>query len=337
MSSEKLKGQFGESGSSVLESFNELGLDVGEFANHMFANYKYTIGDIKVDGDTATADVSVTNVDIQKVFQKVFDDIANDQEWAKEVLRASAANDRDEAIAKTTQTLVDKFYQAIDNSKDQTTTDVTIHLTKTGNEWTIDTNDQEGLLAAMLGGTNLKPIEQDLTTMALNAGMTVAFNTLANLDDATINALLSNVADPDFQRLQQAGANVTELLKHAFARIEFKANSTTFVNENEALVDTTISNADLGKAMESVQNSLQTDPELAGRVANLAAANDESGVYRLLVEQLIKQIDETADKVTTNVQIKFRRDESGKWTIDETSQKQIEAGMLGGYNAPVAS
>ena len=337
MSSEKLKGQFGESGSSVLESFNELSPDASEFANHMFANYKYNIGDIKVNGNTATVDVSITNVDIEKVFQKVFDDIANDREWLKSVLHATSVSNQDEAIAKVTKALVDKFFQTMDNSKDLTTTNVTAHLTKTINEWTIDANDQEALLAAMLGGTDLKSIEQDLMTMSLDAGTTVAFNTLANLDDETLNILLGGTANAGIQRMQQAGVNVNDLFKHVFARMECQTNDATFVNENEALVNTTISNVDLSKAMESAQNSLQADPEVSGRAAGLVAANDEDGIYRLFVEQIIKKIDETEDRVTSNVQIKFQRDESGKWTIDDTSQEQLALGMLGGYNVPAAS
>ena len=337
MNSEKLKGQFGEAGSSVLENFNELDLDTGEFASHMFANYKYNIGDVKVNGNTATADVSITNVDIEKVFQKVFDNITNDQEWIKSILHAASMSNQDEAIAKVTMALVDKFYQTMDNSKDLTTTNVTAHLTKTNNEWTIDANDQEALLAAMLGGTDIKSIKQDLMTMSLDAGTTVAFNTLANLDDETLNILMGSVANAGIQQMQQAGVNVNDLFRHVFARMECQTNSTTFVNENEALVNTTITNVDLGKAMESAQNSLQADPEASGRAASLAAANDENGIVKLFVELIIKKIDETEDKVSSNVQIKFHRDESGNWTIDDTSKEQLAIGMLGGYNAPVAS
>lgn len=333
ISPEKLEGQFGNSGSSVLENFEELGLDFSEFASHMFANYDYTIGDITVDGNTATADVSITNINIKNAFQKVFDDLTDDQEWSKTILQTYAGN-QDETTAEFTKAIITKFSQTIDGSKDLTTTDMTIHLTKANNEWTIDESDEETLLAAMFGGTDMKAIEQDLMKMGLSAGMTVGFNALKNPDDETINALLGAVEDADIQRLRQAGVDVNNLFKHAFARMEYKANDVTFVSDDEAVVDASISNVDFGKAMESAQNDLQNDPELSSRIADLAAANDENGIYRLFFDQIIKKLDESNDMVTSNVKIKFHQDENGKWAIDDTSQEQLAAGMLGGYSGP---
>ncbi|MBQ6394830.1 MAG: hypothetical protein IJH87_00580 [Atopobiaceae bacterium] len=66
ISGDDLKEALGETG-DLLES---VGISADELWGAMFGNLTYSIDNIKVDGDKATADITVTNVDITSVVKQ---------------------------------------------------------------------------------------------------------------------------------------------------------------------------------------------------------------------------------------------------------------------------
>ena len=147
-SEEKLKPWVEESGVD-LSSLDEYGIDFYEFVGHLFAHFDYTINDVKVDGDKATASLTLTNADVTSVIEQATADITGNIDQYTDML---TAEDGQEQFMKV---YFDKIYEILDSTDKTVTTDADLTLTKKDGQWEVDDSSKEQVVSAMFGGINL--------------------------------------------------------------------------------------------------------------------------------------------------------------------------------------
>ena len=111
--------------SSVGNSLDQLGIDGNAIMTAWLSDFDYSIKDVKIDGDTADAQVSITN-------KSIMDSLGEWQtETINELSSKTAISDDDYKAAGQ------KLIQKIENSTPKTQ-DATFTFTKSGNTWTLD-------------------------------------------------------------------------------------------------------------------------------------------------------------------------------------------------------
>ncbi|MBP3884020.1 MAG: hypothetical protein J6D54_03655 [Olsenella sp.] len=147
---ESLSKVIGENDSSI-EEIKSYGVDPYEFLAHCFKSFDYKIGDIKVsNGNEATANVSVTNVDISKAMQKT-SERADSADGTAKLAEVYAAEGQNGALRQ----FFTWFYECIDAETSTVTTDVSIKATKTSDgKWELDDSSLDALVSAAYGGAD---------------------------------------------------------------------------------------------------------------------------------------------------------------------------------------
>jgi hypothetical protein len=134
---------------SLESSFSQLdtyGLKADDLLHYMFLDYDYKVGDIKVDGDKATAKVTLTSKDFASAAQELTEYFQS-TEGVKEITDAYANGDQ-KAMYKV---IFDKFFELIE-AADTTTNDVTLNLTKDGDTWSVTDESNTDLVNALFSG-----------------------------------------------------------------------------------------------------------------------------------------------------------------------------------------
>ncbi|MDO4403635.1 MAG: hypothetical protein Q4C09_01235 [Atopobiaceae bacterium] len=144
-SQESLKELVEESDTDLSELEN-YGIDIYEFIGHCLKRFDYTINSVTVDGDTAKAELTVTNVDINTAVEEAGNEISSDMESYSELLQG------DDGMKAFMQVYFQKVYEKIDASDKMITTDVTLNLTKKDGKWDVDEESVDALVSGMYGG-----------------------------------------------------------------------------------------------------------------------------------------------------------------------------------------
>lgn len=142
---EKLQKVIDENDSEFSE-LREYGLDVYDFMINCLAKFDYSLGDVTVTGDTAVAQVSVSNVDLTEVINTVSEEMTADAASYSDLLTA------EDGLTQFMQLYFQKIYDKIGETEDVITTDVTLNLTKSNNEWEVDDESINSLVSGMFGG-----------------------------------------------------------------------------------------------------------------------------------------------------------------------------------------
>ena len=128
--------------SSAGEDLDQLGIAADEFAAAYLDGFGYEIGDITVDGDTATAELTITiksYTDIMTTFQNDFYD------WAYSV-DPNTLSSQDEIYKQAGQMLLDAT-----NSAEPTSTTVEVNYTKNSDgDWEMDSSSEMELSSVVL-------------------------------------------------------------------------------------------------------------------------------------------------------------------------------------------
>ena len=144
---ETLAPYMGELDSAQISQLESYGIDIYEFLGHVLKKFDYTIGDITVDGDKATADISVTNIDASSIMNEAIDKAKSDPEVIAAMQKIAESGDQAEIM----KYLMSYVYDALDAATETTTTDTQITLTKNGNTWEVDEESMSDLLVGMYG------------------------------------------------------------------------------------------------------------------------------------------------------------------------------------------
>ena len=134
--------------SGTMAQLDAYGIDIVEFLQHALGKFDYEIGDIKVNGDKATAAIKVTNVDVSGVMNKAMQDIQTDPAIAAQVQDIVANGGTQKDAMKV---VFGYLYDALDAATETVTTDTEITLTKTGNTWDVDQDSMSDMLTGIYG------------------------------------------------------------------------------------------------------------------------------------------------------------------------------------------
>ena len=123
------------------DEFTTYGIDPTEFMSSYLAGFDYSIGDISVDGDTATATVTLTCKSFsayeESLTAKSSDAVQNND------LASMSEDEINKLIGKI-------MVEALNEVEPATTEPITLEYTKEGNVWTPTAASEEALTNAML-------------------------------------------------------------------------------------------------------------------------------------------------------------------------------------------
>lgn len=130
-----------EATSGAGSTFETMGIDSAELVKSWIDGFGYTIGEITVDGDKATAEMNITSKQLGSImmdWQASFQEDAISQGFTS----------MDEIYAYAGQTIMEEI-----NGASPIETAVTVELTKDGNNWVFDQSsaNQTALMDAMIG------------------------------------------------------------------------------------------------------------------------------------------------------------------------------------------
>lgn len=130
-----------EATSGAGSTFETMGIDSAELVKSWIDGFGYTIGEITVDGDKATAEMNITSKQLGPImmdWQASFQEDAISQGFTS----------MDEIYAYAGQTIMEEI-----NGASPIETAVTVELTKDGNNWVFDQSsaNQTALMDAMIG------------------------------------------------------------------------------------------------------------------------------------------------------------------------------------------
>lgn len=131
-----------------LEELEAAGVDLYEFLGHAFRGFDYEIGDINVDGDTATANVKLTNIDVRAATADVLERTKSDKDVAAKVEELAESGDQ----AKIMQYVFSLMYDAMDAQTDTVDTELELKLVKENNVWNLDSQSVSDMLSGLYGG-----------------------------------------------------------------------------------------------------------------------------------------------------------------------------------------
>ena len=148
---ENLAPYIGELDSAQAQQLEAYGLDIYEFFGHAFRHFDYQLGDITIDGDKATVDVKIENIDVSKVARNVIDKVQNDESVAAEVQKITQSGKQEDVM----KFIFSMIYEELDATTETVTNDTQLTLSKTGNEWRIDEDSFFALVDSIYGGLNI--------------------------------------------------------------------------------------------------------------------------------------------------------------------------------------
>lgn len=132
-----------------LSTLEEYDIDIYEFLGHSFKHFDYTINDVTVDGDTASANLTLTNTDLGAVVKETTTEITENIDDYADVLNGE--NGRKEFM----KIFFNKIYEKLDASEETVSTDATLQLNKVDGEWEVDDSSMDAVVSAMYGGLEL--------------------------------------------------------------------------------------------------------------------------------------------------------------------------------------
>ncbi|MGI6755312.1 MAG: hypothetical protein ACOX4F_04795 [Atopobiaceae bacterium] len=138
-------------------SFEELesyGIDIYEFLGTCFKKLDYSIDSVDIDGDTAVAHLSITNVDISAAMNKAGEDFTA---WmaTDEGMSALAATEESGSYTEIYQKVFEFFYQEVDQETDTVTTQVDFEFTKEDGAWNPSESSINEFVSALYGGLDI--------------------------------------------------------------------------------------------------------------------------------------------------------------------------------------
>lgn len=146
---ESLEPYVGQLSSSDLKGLETYGIDIYEFLGHCFSKFDYSVGKVSASGDTATAELSLTNVDVQSAVKATSDEFQSSD--MRDELAQIYTDGGETALI---QKFFEMFYSKLDETTETVSNDVTVKLTKSNGSWTIDDASLNDLVSAAYGGAD---------------------------------------------------------------------------------------------------------------------------------------------------------------------------------------
>ena len=138
-----------EDSSIDTSELDQYGIDLYEFMGHSFAKFDYKINDVKVDGDTAKAELTVTNVDLGSVIETVTNEITSHPEEYADIIYG------EDGQREFMKLFFDKIYEELDKSEETVSSDVTLEFEKSDGEWKVVDSSISNVVSGMFGGLQI--------------------------------------------------------------------------------------------------------------------------------------------------------------------------------------
>ncbi|WP_077598063.1 hypothetical protein [Olsenella urininfantis] len=142
-----------ETGETFGKEFDKYGIDGYEFLEHCFARFDYEVGKVEVQGDKATVELTLTNVNFNDAIKAAQDELLSDDN--AEQLAALYAEGGEKAIV---QKYVETFYAKMDGITETASTPATMTLSKKDGSWEVDDASLEGVISAAYGGADFSDV-----------------------------------------------------------------------------------------------------------------------------------------------------------------------------------
>ena len=134
------------SGGEAAQS-NDSSFDIYELIGHALRGFSYSIDSIEVRGNAANANITITHIDTTEAMQQAANS-AQQPDSLQEI--ADLYNSEDPAMhSELGKQLVQRLYRSLDASQTMKSDKVTLTLTKSGNEWTVDESSVSRLVDAL--------------------------------------------------------------------------------------------------------------------------------------------------------------------------------------------
>lgn len=134
------------SGGEAAQS-NDSSFDACELIGHALRGFSYSIDSIEVRGNAANANMTITHIDTTEAMQQAANS-AQQPDSLQEI--ADLYNSEDPAMhSELGKQLVQRLYRSLDASQTMKSDKVTLTLTKSGNEWTVDKSSVSRLVDAL--------------------------------------------------------------------------------------------------------------------------------------------------------------------------------------------
>ena len=146
--SEASKAVLGDIEDADLSQFEEFGVAPYDFLARCFSRAEYTVDAINIEGDTATAELTITNVDLTAAMEAA----------AGEDLDAFLATDEGAAMIAAGDVtalypkLMELFYARIDSSETMVSNPATLDFNKVDGQWVASDADIDQFVSALYGG-----------------------------------------------------------------------------------------------------------------------------------------------------------------------------------------
>ena len=131
--------------SAAQEQLKESGIDFYEFLAHALKHFDYKINEVKVEGNTATVKLDITNTNIRKAMAAARSDVSNMND--EESMQLYQNGDTNALIKK----LMESLYKHLDESTDLVTTSVELKMNKENGTWTADEGSLNEFVGAVYG------------------------------------------------------------------------------------------------------------------------------------------------------------------------------------------
>lgn len=136
------------------EMLDSYGIDIYEFLGHAFKHFDYSIGEIKVNGDKATVDITAKNANLDSAIEVASQKF--EEEVTQDEIISLYSDGGEKAVMQKFFTYA---YQALDDSTDIKETSATLDFTKTDGEWEVDDSSMEDFLSTVYGGADFSGME----------------------------------------------------------------------------------------------------------------------------------------------------------------------------------
>ena len=131
--------------SAAQEQLKESGIDFYEFLGHALKHFDYRINEVKVEGNTATVKLDITNANIKNAMAAARSEVGSMSR--EESMQLYQDGGMDALIKK----LMESLYKHLDESTDLVTTSVELKMNKENGTWQVDEGSLNEFVGAVYG------------------------------------------------------------------------------------------------------------------------------------------------------------------------------------------
>lgn len=311
---------------SVMEEAERFDVDVYELTGHLLKNFDYEIHDVSINGNSGSANLTITHIDPQSATDATFDAIKDDTKFNNEILKKAVKGDANGVYTSIT----DKFYDIIDTTDDITTTDLNVELIKKDAKWNVTDESIQDFISNIYEHFDMKKFETKADEAMVRFNLTTVLDAYKNVDKEILSMFIDTADDSGLNQLEANGLDIYEYLGHIFKHFDYEVGDIT-VNGNKATASVTLTNVNFQNIMDQLSSDVDNDANFRAQLQEKANSNDEKGFNQVLFNHVYKLIDESNDLVTTKLNLHFTKT-GNVWNIDDSSLKDLATAALGDFN-----